>query len=54
MFKIDRYSNSSTQLTLVSLNFNIKIFGIKLIYAQIDTAQADMCLSNIMIAHSVY
>ena len=35
-----RYSDTSTEWTVVSLNFTIEIYGIKLIYAQIDTAHA--------------
>ena len=52
--KNDRYSDSSTQWTLVNLNFTVENYGIKLIYDQIDTPQADMCFSNITITHSVY
>ena len=50
----DRYSDTSTERTLVSLNFTVENYGIKLIYDQIDTAHADMCFSNITITHSVY
>ena len=50
----DRYSDSSTQWTLINLNFTIENYGIKLIYDQIDTPHADMCFSNITITHSVY
>ena len=52
--KIDRYSDTSTEWTLVSLNFTVENYGIKLIYDQIDTPHADMCFSNITITHSVY
>ena len=52
--KNDRYSDSSTDWTLVSLNFTVENYGIKSIYDQIDTAHADMCFSNITITHSVY
>ena len=52
--KNDRYSDSSTQWTLVNLSFTIENYGIKLIYDQIDTSHADMCFSNITITHSVY
>ena len=52
--KNDRYSDSSTQWTLVNLNFIVENYGIKLIYNQIDTPHADMCFSNITITHSVY
>ena len=52
--KNDRYSNSSTQWTLVNLNFTVENYGIRLAYDQIDTPHADMCISNIIITHSVY
>ena len=52
--KNDRYSDSSTQWTLINLNFTIENYGIKLIYDQIDTPHADMSFSNITITHSVY
>ena len=52
--KNDRYSNTSTEWTLVSLNFTVENYGIKLLYDQIDTAHADMCFSNITITYSVY
>ena len=52
--KNDRYSDNSTDWTLVSLNFTEENFGIKLIYDQIDTPHCDMCFGNITITHSVY
>ena len=52
--KNDRYSDSSTQWTLVNLNFTVENYGITLVYDQIDTPHADMCFSNIIITHSVY
>ena len=52
--KNDRYSDTSTEWILLNLDFTIENYGIKLIYDQIDTAHADMCFSNITIAHSVY
>ena len=52
--KSDRYSGSSTDWTLVNLNFTVENFGGRLIFDQIDTAHADMCFSNITITHSVY
>ena len=54
IFKNDRFSDISTELTLVSLNYTIKNFGIRLIYDEIDTPHADMCFSNLTITHSVY
>ena len=52
--KNDRYSNNSTDLTLLNIYFTVENYGIKLIYDQINTAHADMCFSNITITHSVY
>ena len=52
--KNDRYSNSSTQWTLVNLNFTEENYGIKLIYDQIDTPHADMYFSDITITHSIF
>ena len=52
--KNDRFSNSSTQWTLVNLNFTVENYGIRLVYDQIDTPHADMCFSNITITHFVY
>ena len=50
----DRYSDTSAEWTLVSLNFTVEDYGIKLTYDQIDTAHADMCFSKITITHSVF
>ena len=52
--KNDQFCDTSTEWTLVSLNFTIENYGIEIIYDQIGTANADMCFSNIMITHSVY
>ena len=52
--KNDRYSDNSTDWTLVNLNFTFKNYGNKLIYDEIATAHADMCISNITITDSVY
>ena len=49
-----RYSDTSTDWTVVSLNFTEEKYGIRLFYDQIDTPHADMCFSNITITHSVY
>ena len=51
--KSARYSDTSTDWTLVNLNFTVENYGIRLYYDQIDTAHADMCFSNIIITHSV-
>ena len=52
--KNPQYSNSSTEWTLVNLNFTVENYGIKLFFDKIDTAHADMCFSNITKTHSVY
>ena len=52
--KNDQYSNTSSEWTLLNLNFTEDNYGIKLIYDQIDSPHADMCFSNISITHSVY
>ena len=44
--KNDRYSDSSTDWTLLSLNFPVKNYDFKLKYDQIDTPHSDMCFSN--------
>ena len=51
--KNDRYSENSTDWTLVNLNFTVENYGIKLIYDEIDTTHADMCFTNITRTHSV-
>ena len=52
--KNSQYSNTSTEWTLLNLDFTVENYGIKLVYDQIDTPHADMCFSNITITHSVY
>ena len=52
--KNDPYNNSSSDWTLVNLNFAIEKHGIKLIYGQIDTIHADLCFKNMAITHSLY
>ena len=52
--KNDQYSDASTDWTLVSLNFTVENYGIKLFYDEIDTTHADMSFSNITITHYVY
>ena len=54
ILKSDRYGNSSTDWTLVSLIITVENHGIKLIYDQICTLHADMCLSSFTVALSVY
>ena len=52
--KNDRYGDSSTDCTLVILNFSVENYDSKRIYDRIDTPHADMCFSIITITHSVY
>ena len=52
--KNDRYSDTSTDWTLLNLDFTQENYGNKLIYDQIDTPHANMFFRNITITHSVY
>ena len=52
--KNTQYNNTSTDWTLLNLDFTVENYGIKLIYDQIDKPHADMCFSNIAITLSVY
>ena len=54
ILKNDRYSDSSTDWTLLTLNFIVENYGNILNFDQMDTPHADMCFSNIAITHSVY
>ena len=47
-------SDTSTDWSLINLDFTVENYCNKLIYDQIDTAHADICFSNITITHSVY
>ena len=49
-----RYSDSSTDWTRVSLNFDVDNCGIKPIYDQKDTPHAGICFSKISISNSAY
>ena len=51
--KNNRYSNSSTQWTMVSVISGMEIHEMKLNKDQIDIPHADMCFSSISITHSV-
>ena len=52
--KSDRYSDSSTQWTKLSLNFTVENYVFKLIYNELGSAHADMRFSNTTVTHSVY
>ena len=51
--KNTQYSNSSTDWTLLNLDFTLPNYEIKLVFDQIDKPHADLCFSNITITHSV-
>ena len=50
----DRYSDSITDWTKLSLTFTEGNYGIKLIFDEIDSPQSDMCFSIISLTHSVF
>ena len=52
--KNTEYNTTSTEWTLLNLDFTVENYGIKLIYDQIDKPHAGMCFSNITITHLVY
>ena len=52
--KTTQYSDNSIDWTLLNLHFIVESKGIKLILDQIDTANSDMCFSNITITLSEY
>ena len=54
MPKKDRYSDNSTDWTLLSVYFTIENYGIKLIYEGIGSPHVHLCFSNISITHSIY
>ena len=39
----DRFSDTSTDWTLVKLFFTVEIYGIKLLFDEIDSHHSDMC-----------
>ena len=52
--KNSQYSETSMEWTLLNLDFTQDNYGIRLIFDRIDSAHADMCLSNISITHTLY
>ena len=52
--KNTQYSDTSTDWTLLNLDFTIENYRNKLVYDQIDKPHADMCFSIITITHSIY
>ena len=51
--KGDRYSDTSTEWTKLSLNFTGDNYGIKVNYDEKGTTHADLCFSNNIISHSI-
>ena len=54
MSKNRNYSSSSTEWSLLNIDFNEPNYGVRLYYDKLDTAHADMCFSDIAIPHFVY
>ena len=52
--KNTQFSNTSTEWTLLNLDFTQDNYGIRLLFDRIDTAHADMCLCNISITHTLF
>ena len=52
--KNDPCRDTSTDWTLVGLNFTVETYGIKLFYDEIETPHADICFDNTIITLSVY
>ena len=52
--KNSNYSSSSTEWSLLNLDFTEPKYCITLYYDKIDIPLADMCFSNFTIPHSVY
>ena len=52
--KNTQYSETSTEWTFLSLDFTQENYGIRLFFDRIDSAHADMCISNISITHTLY
>ena len=52
--KNTQYSDTSTDWTLLNLDFTIENYGIKLVCDQIDKLNADVCFSSITITLSAF
>ena len=52
--KIDRYCDTSTQLTQSRLIFTEENYDLKLLFDEIDTVHTEMCITKFVITHSVY
>ena len=53
MPKRSKYNSSSTEWSLINLDFTEENYGLGMYYDQIDTAHADMCFSKTSTPHSV-
>jgi len=54
ILKNTQYHSTSTEWSLLNLDFTTENYGIKVIYDELGSPHADMCFSNITITHSVY
>ena len=52
--KNTQFDDTSTEWTILNLDFTQEKYGIKLVYGGIDAPHADMSFSDITITHSVY
>ena len=52
--KNSQYSTTSTEWSLLNLDFTQDNYGIRMIFDRIDSAHADMCISDILITHTLY
>ena len=52
--KNSQFSNTSTEWTHLSLDFTQENCGVRLLFDRIDSAHADMCISNISITHTLF
>ena len=52
--KTGNHGATTTEWTLLYLYFRHSNYGTKFVFDQIDTPDADMCFTKIMIIHSVY
>ena len=52
--KNTHYSDTSTDWTLLNLDFTIGNYSVKLVYDRKDKLDSDMCFNKITITHSAY
>ena len=52
--KNTQFSTESTEWTNLNLDITKEIYGIRMIFDRIDSAHADMGISNIAITHTLF